>query len=139
MNPKIEEMINEYIEDGDFIGKVSDEAIEKAEEVLKVKFPRDYRKFVKHYGSGGICGVDILGIKGVDYASVVEKTQQYRELGLPKKYIVIENVGEFVYCLDTLENFNVVRWDDISKRELFRYTTFDEYLTDSFQEAIDNI
>ncbi|WEG18955.1 SMI1/KNR4 family protein [Alkalihalophilus pseudofirmus] len=64
MNPKIEEMLNEYIEDGDFIGTVSDEAIEKAEEVLKVKFPRDYRKFVKHYGSGGICGVDILNIEG---------------------------------------------------------------------------
>jgi hypothetical protein len=52
-------------------------------------------------GSGGICGVDILGIEGVDYASVVEKTQRYREAGLPNKYIVIENVDEFLYCLDT--------------------------------------
>ncbi len=34
---------------------------------------------------------------------------------------------------------SVVRWDDISKQELKRYLTFDEYLKDSFQEAIDNM
>ncbi|WP_308012620.1 SMI1/KNR4 family protein [Metabacillus rhizolycopersici] len=92
----------------------------------------------KKYGSGGICGVDILGVEGADYSSVVESTERYRKLGLPKKYIVIENVGEFVYCLSTADGYNVMRWDDISKREINRYTTFNEYIQDNFQEAIDN-
>jgi hypothetical protein len=139
MNNKLVEMINEYIEEGDFIGEVSDDDIIKAEKTLKVSFPTQYKEFVKKYGSGGICGIYILGVKGADYESVVESTERYRKLGLPNKYIVLENVDEFVYCLNTVEESNVVRWDDTSKRELTRYTTFDEYLQDSFQEAIDNL
>ncbi|WP_078433853.1 MULTISPECIES: SMI1/KNR4 family protein [Metabacillus] len=138
MNKKLEEMINEYIEKGDFIGEVSDDHIKKAERTLEVSFPTEYKDFVKKYGSGGICGVDINGVEGADYASVVESTERYRKLGLPNKYIVLESVDEFVYCLNTLEKYNVVRWDDISKREVTRYTTFIEYLQDNFQEAIDN-
>jgi cell wall assembly regulator SMI1 len=139
MNNKLVEMINEYIEEGDFIGEFSDDDIKKAEKTLEVSFPTEYKEFVKKYGSGGICEVDILGVEGADYASVVESTERYRNLGLPNKYIVIKNVDEFVYCLNTVEDSNVVRWDDISKREVTRYTTFDEYLQDSFQEAIDNL
>ena len=105
---------------------------------MEVSFPPEYKEFIKKYGSGGICGVDILGVEGADYPSVVESTERYRKLGLPKKYIVIENDDEFVYCLSTVDGYNVVRWDDISKREINRYTTFNEYLQDSFQEAIDN-
>lgn len=139
MNDKLVEMINEYTEKGDFIGEVSNDYIKKAEKTLEVNFPKEYKEFVKQYGSGGICGVDILGVEGVEYSSVVESTERYRKLGLPHKYIVIENVDEFIYCLNTVGEHNVIRWDDISKREVTRYTTFDEYLQDSFQEAIDNL
>lgn len=103
-----------------------------------MNFPPEYKEFVKKFGSGGICGVDVLGVEGADYASVVESTKRYRKLGLPKKYVVIENVDEFVYCLSTIDEHNVVRWDDISKKELNRYSSFNQFLQDSFQEAIDN-
>ncbi|SNT17223.1 SMI1-KNR4 cell-wall [Bacillus sp. OK838] len=138
MNNELLELINQYMEKGDFIGEVSDDNIARAEKILEVNLPPEYKEFVKKFGAGGICGVDILGVEGADYASVVESTKRYRKLGLPKKYIVIENVDEFVYCLSTLDEYNVVRWDDISKKELDRYTKFNEYLQDSFQEAIDN-
>jgi len=139
MKNKLIEIINEHIEEGDFIGEVSDDDIKKAETTLKVCFPTEYKEFIKKYGSGGICGVDILGVEGADYASVVESTEHQRRFGLPNKYIVIENVDEFVYCLNTVEEFNVIRWDDINKIEVTRYKTFEEYLEDSFQEAIDNL
>ncbi|MED4695183.1 SMI1/KNR4 family protein [Peribacillus frigoritolerans] len=138
MNNELLELINQYMEKGDFIGEVSDDYIARTEKILEVNFPPEYKEFVKKFGSGGICGVDVLGVEGADYASVVESTKRYRKLGLPKKYIVIENVDEFVYCLSTIDEHNVVRWDDISKKELNRYTTFNEFLQDSFQEAIDN-
>ncbi|MFC0186698.1 SMI1/KNR4 family protein [Fictibacillus aquaticus] len=138
MNSTIVNMINEYFEEGDFSGAISDEDIEKAERALAVHFPLEYKAFLKSYGSGGICGVEILGVEGSEYASVVEGTERYRKLGLPNKYIVIENVDEFVYCLNTVEGYQVVRWDDTSKKEVIRYSSFDEYLQDSFQEAIDN-
>ncbi|MGJ3197245.1 SMI1/KNR4 family protein [Peribacillus frigoritolerans] len=138
MNNELLELINQYMEKGDFIGEVSEDYIARVEKILEVNFPPEYKEFVKKFGSGGICGVDVLGVEGAGYASVVESTKRYRKLGLPKKYIVIENVDEFVYCLSTLDEYNVVRWDDITKKELDRYTTFNEYLQDSFQEAIDN-
>lgn len=138
MNNELLKMINEYMEKGDFVGEVSDESIDNAEKKLVVKFPPEYKEFVKKFGSGGICGVEVLGVERMNYASVVESTERYRKLGLPKNYIVIENVDEFVYCLNTTDNYNVVKWDGVSKKELERYSTFSEYLQDSFQEAIDN-
>lgn len=138
MNHTLLEMINKYMEKGDFVGEVSDENVDRAEKELGIRFPSEYKEFVKKFGSGGICGVEVLGVEGKDYASVVESTERYRKMGLPKKYLVIENVDEFVYCLNTGNNYSVIRWDDISKKEIIRYSTFSEYLKDSFQEAIDN-
>lgn len=139
MNSILLEILNDFIEEGDFFGEVSDDDITKAEEALELSFPQEYKGFVKKFGSGGICGVEILGVEGSEYASVVESTIRYRKLGLPNKYIVIENVDDFVYCLYTMAEYPVVRWDDVSKREIKRYNSFDEYLQDSFQEAIDNM
>ncbi|CDQ37979.1 MULTISPECIES: SMI1/KNR4 family protein [Virgibacillus] len=138
MNNKLLEMIKEYREKGDFIGEISEQYIKKAQMRLEVKFPLEYKEFVKELGSGGICGVDVLGVEGEEYASVVESTERNRKSGLPKNYLVIEEVDEFVYCLNTVDKYNVVRWDDVSKLEIERYSTFDDYLEDSFQEAIDN-
>ncbi len=51
----------------------------------------------------------------MEYASVVDDTERYRKLGLPENYLVIENVDEFVYCINTKGDYYVIRWDDISK------------------------
>ncbi|MED2944266.1 SMI1/KNR4 family protein [Bacillus swezeyi] len=140
MNEQISKMINDYIEKGDFVGAVADEDITKAENKLGCKFPQEYKEFIfiKSYVSGGICGVEVLGVEGNEYASVVDATERFRNFGLPEKYLVIENVDEFVYCLNTEADHSVIRWNDISKNEIKRYSSFDEYLQDSFQEAIDN-
>lgn len=138
MNTQISMMINEYIEKDDFFGAVPDEDISRAEEKIRMQISRQYKEFVKAYGSGGICGVEVLGVEGNGYASVVDATERFRKFGLPEEYLVIENVDEFVYCLNTGENHCVIRWDDISKKEIERYSSFDDYLQDSFQEAIDN-
>ncbi|WP_433958090.1 SMI1/KNR4 family protein [Cytobacillus horneckiae] len=139
MNIKLLEMINEFIEEGDFSGEASIENITKAEQTLNISFPTEYKQFVKKYGSGGICGVDVHGVEGSEYASVVESTERFRKLDLPNKYIVIENVDEYIYCLNTADKNNVIRWDDTSQKEIIRYESFDDYLQDSFQEAIDNL
>jgi antitoxin YobK len=36
---------------------------------MEVSFPPEYKEFIKKYGSGGICGVDIPGVEGADYSS----------------------------------------------------------------------
>lgn len=92
-------MIEEYGEERDFFGGASEEDIRNAEEMLGLKFPQSYREFLKEYGSGGICGVEILGVQGNLGASVVKATERWRNIGLDIGLIVIEDSGEFVRCM----------------------------------------
>ncbi|UAL47147.1 SMI1/KNR4 family protein [Sutcliffiella horikoshii] len=138
MNQKLLSMIKNFKEKRDFSGEVSVQIIELCESKLEVVFPDEYREFLLKFGSGGICSVSVLGIENESYFSVEETTKKFRGLGVPHKYVVIENVDEFINCLNTEQNYNIIRWDEFSKKEVERYHSFDEYLEDSFQEAIDN-
>jgi hypothetical protein len=141
MNEKIKKMIEEYGEERDFFGGASDEDISNAEEMLGLKFPQSYREFLKEYGSGGICGVEILGVQGNLGASVVKATERWRNIGLDMGLIVIEDSGEFVRCLcsaDVNDN-RVFSWIRGGRELSVRYDTFDDYTIDMFQEGIDNL
>ncbi|WP_106495837.1 SMI1/KNR4 family protein [Lentibacillus sp. Marseille-P4043] len=138
MDEIIQKMINMYKEKGDFFGSVDQKRIESVETELGVTFPFQYKNFVSGYGSGGVCGVYILGIEGNEGTSVIETTKRYRELGLRDDLIVIEDLGEFVMCSETGNKENILDWDQVQKQESFRYENFDDYLIDTFQEAIDN-
>ena len=109
MNNKILEMITEYEEDDDFCGEVSEADIKLVEEKLNVIFPESYKWFVRNYGSGGICGVEILGIENKDNSSVVNGTERYRALGLDSDCIVVEDLGEFIMCVDTKDENKIIR------------------------------
>lgn len=52
--------------------------------------------------------MELLAVEGEDFASVAEDTEYFRTGGLPQKYIVIENVDKFVYCLNTVDGHNVI-------------------------------
>ena len=138
MNNKILEMITQYEEDDDFCGEVSEADIKLVEEKLNVIFPESYKWFVRNYGSGGICGVEILGIENKDNSSVVNGTERYRALGLDSDCIVVEDLGEFIICVDTKDENKIISWDRVSKNKEYRYNNFYDYLIDTFQEAIDN-
>ncbi|MBH0161845.1 SMI1/KNR4 family protein [Fictibacillus sp. 26RED30] len=140
MDEKIIKMIENHGEADDFFGEVSEEYIIKAEEKLRVKFPPIYRDFIKKYGSGGICGVELEGIQGNLGASVVDATERWRKLGLGMNLIVLEDAGEFVrcmYCAD-INDDRVFSWERGRKDLHPRYNTFDDYVIDIFQEGIDN-
>ncbi|WP_338778763.1 SMI1/KNR4 family protein [Metabacillus sp. FJAT-52054] len=138
MNEKIKAMIHAYQEKGDFTGGISEMSICNAEQKLNCNFPIEYREFIRKYGSGGICGVEVLGIENEDHASVVKNTEKYRKLGLSREYIVIEYIDEFIYYLHIKGN-EVIRWDEFSKEEIIRYESFEFYLEDSYREAIENL
>jgi hypothetical protein len=135
---KVLEMIARYEEENDFYGKLKENDIEYVQSVLKVKIPESYSWFILNYGSGGICGVEVLGIEKKDDSSVVNVTERYRKLGLDSECIVIEDLGEFIMCINTSKENEIIRWDRVNKTNEFRYKNFYEYLIDTFQEAIDN-
>ena len=81
-------------------------------------------------------GVEILGGGLAQIPSCVERTKDWRQYGLPEKLVVVEDNGEWQYCLDT-ENMkdgecSVVDWEQgvgIGKK---KYSDFYEFLAQRF-------
>ena len=140
MDERIINMIENHGEEDDFFGEVSEEYINKAEEKLRVKFPQSYRKFIKKYGSGGICGVELEGVQGNLGASVVDATERWRKFGLGMNLIVLEDSGEFARCMycEDIDDDRVYSRERGGTDLQPRYDSFDDYLIDIFQEGIDN-
>ena len=91
-----------------FDGPKSDNVIKEAEQVLDIKFPNTYKKFLQEYGFGGIGSFLISGIrensidKVISTGVVWKNIKNRKELNQPKHLIVLESVGEgTLYCLDT--------------------------------------
>ncbi|HLR51308.1 MAG TPA: SMI1/KNR4 family protein [Candidatus Avamphibacillus sp.] len=93
--------IKENMETGDFTGGVDEKQIDYLQDTLKLKLPESYKWFLTNYGSGGVFGVDILGVSKSNIASVVIETESYRDLGMSENLVVIEDIDEYAYCLDT--------------------------------------
>jgi hypothetical protein len=75
MNQQLLSIIKNCKEKGDFSGEVSVQILKLCERNLEVVFPNEYREFLLKFGSGGICGVNVLGIENESYFSVEEATK----------------------------------------------------------------
>ena len=138
MNDIILNTIKKYEVKGDFnYASVTDDMISDAEEILGVKLPKQYVDYIKMFGHGGIAGVEILGVGLTGKMIFVESTLEYRADELPGNLVVIENVDEWLMCLDC-DTGKVVSWDFTGyiKEE---YDSFDDYLMDQMNNAIENI
>ena len=138
MNDIILNTIKKYEVKGDFnYASVTDDMISDAEEILGVKLPNQYVDYIKMFGHGGIAGVEILGVGLTGKMIFVESTLEYRADELPGNLVVIENVDEWLMCLDC-DTGKVVSWDFTGyiKEE---YDSFDDYLMDHMNNAIENI
>ncbi|MBG9548793.1 SMI1/KNR4 family protein [Cytobacillus firmus] len=132
--------INRNMEPDDFTGGVDGKQIDYVQDILKLKLPESYKWFLYNYGSGGLYGVDILGVAKHNIATVVAETESYRDLGMSENLIVIEDIDEYAYCLDTsnMENNEcpVIAWnkqgglDDYNTAENF-YEFFSQRLLDA--------
>ncbi|MGG0788777.1 SMI1/KNR4 family protein [Peribacillus simplex] len=112
----LQEFIKNYGKDDDFTGGVSEDKVEETENKLQVSLPESYKWFLKNYGSGGSFGIDIIGYDLVG-ASVVAATKDHQMYyGLIDGLVVIEDIDEFAYCLDTNKMKNgecpVITWDN---------------------------
>ncbi|MEZ3445333.1 MAG: SMI1/KNR4 family protein [Lachnospiraceae bacterium] len=81
------------------------EEIGQVEEYLGVRLPDSYRWFLETYGSGGMETFDFFGIEGgredVASCTVVYVTENYRKKGMEQTLVVIQDLGEYVRCIDT--------------------------------------
>ena len=138
MNTQILETIQKYEAPGDFThAVVTDEMIATAENALGVKLPQQYLDFLKMYGHGGIGGIETLGIGLTGRMIFVDTTMDYRDEELPSNLVAIENVDEWLTCIDC-NTGKIVSWDFTGyiKED---YSCFDDYLIDQMNNAIENM
>ena len=138
MNDSILKTIKKYEVKGDFnYASVTDDMISEAEDKLGVKLPGQYVDYIKMFGHGGIAGLEILGVGLTGRMIFVDSTLEYRADELPENLVVIENVDEWLMCLDC-NTEKVVSWDFTGyiKEE---YDSFDDYLIDQMNNAIENM
>lgn len=139
MKEKIKDMIEKYSEEAIFTGTVTDKSIiESSLDELNCSKLSDYKWFLENYGQGGIGGVEILGISKSNKAIFKDITLKYRKLNLPENLIVIENCGEWLYCIDTTTG-KIVSWDRLNGIRGERYNTFLDFLIDRFNDEISNL
>ena len=138
MNEIILNTIKKYEEKGDFnYASVTDKMIEDAEKQLGVKLPEQYIEYIKKFGHGGIAGLEIIGVGLTGRMLFVESTLEYRAEELPDNLVVIEKVDEWLMCLDC-NTGKVVSWD-FSGYIKDEYDSFDDYLIDQMNSAIENL
>ncbi|WP_243291873.1 SMI1/KNR4 family protein [Bacillus sp. FJAT-47783] len=117
--------IKRNMEPDDFTGGVDVKKINYVQETLGLELPESYKWFLTNYGSGGLFGVDILGVAKSNIATVIIETESYRNLGMNENLVVIEDLGEYAYCLDTgkMENNEcpIIAWN--------RQGGLDDYVT----------
>lgn len=124
----------------DFTGGANESQIILVQNELGVAFPESFKWFLTTYGSGGLFGVDILGVAKANRVPIVTNTKNFRDLGLDKGLVVIENAGEDAYCLNTKEMEDnecpVVAWN--KQGGLDDYNTannFYEFITQRLLDA----
>ncbi|MDM5312627.1 SMI1/KNR4 family protein [Peribacillus frigoritolerans] len=138
----LQEFIKKYDKDDDFTGGVSEDKVKETELKLQVSLPESYKWFLKNYGSGGSFGIDIIGYDLVGASVVTASKGHQKYYGLIDGLVVIEDIDEFAYCLDTNKMQNgecpVILWDN---QEGYGFTAADnflDYLIESLEEAKEN-
>lgn len=102
----------------------SDATINRAESYLGVRFPEEYRQFLKHWGHLAIGPSEFYGLTGDEFEvssvpNAIWYTKELRhQIGLPKEYVVLyNNNGDEFHLLDTSDpKGRVVVWDVPSGR-----------------------
>ena len=95
----------------DFENGATEEDVRLAEDLLKIKFPSSYKKFLIKFGVGDFNGREFYGIvpghvPGESAPSAIWFTiSERQENGLPNSMVVVASTGYGgLYCLDTSES-----------------------------------
>ena len=138
-----QKMISEYINENhvSFTGGGDVKRIADIENELGVTFPDSYKCFLKNYGSGGLFGVEIVGCDYGIPPTVVELTKSYREDDMPSDFVIIEDAGEYQYCLQTSKMKDgecpVVNWA-VDEDVIFEADDFSEFFLSRICDGEEN-
>ncbi|MDF7675789.1 SMI1/KNR4 family protein [Neisseriaceae bacterium ESL0693] len=112
-------LINQHSNFAHFIGKINPSLIAKAEEVLGLEFPADYKYFLKNLGCGNIYGEEFYGIIKDDFINsgipdaIWLTLKERKESELPDYLVIVYFGGDGdYYAIDCRnpDNAPIVYW-----------------------------
>ncbi|MDG5471418.1 SMI1/KNR4 family protein [Jeotgalibacillus sp. ET6] len=119
-----------------FAGALEDSKIRDIERRLHVTLPESYKWFLREYGTGGVFGIEIFGGGLRAVPTCVKETEEWREYGLPLEYVVIQNYGSGVNCLDTSRLASnecpVIEWEQDDEDRINEHENFYAFLVEQF-------
>jgi hypothetical protein len=100
-------LLEQNSEISDFVGRIAEETVRKAENKIGITFPPLYREFVLNYGAGNFGSEEIYGILKDDFDNsgipdaVWFTLKQREEIDLPRNLVIIYHTGgEEMFCID---------------------------------------
>lgn len=121
-----------------FVGALEDSRISDIEKRLNVKLPESYKWFLREYGTGGVFGIEIFGGGLREVSTCVRETEEWRKYGLPMEFVVIQNYGSGVYCLDTSRLANnecpIIDWEQDDEDGINEYEKLYTFLVEKFSK-----
>ncbi|NKZ20454.1 SMI1/KNR4 family protein [Streptococcus ovuberis] len=78
---KATSLILENIDRMAYFGNCPNDIIDLAEKTLGIKYPRDYRDFVRHFGAGHFGSSEIYGVFREDFLNSGSLVNSFREKG----------------------------------------------------------
>lgn len=143
MEIKLKELIESIEEDSIIFGGVNEEKILEIEKRLNVKLPNQYKEFLSNYGGGIFEGVEVYGANPKENieSTCIKNTIYFRENeDMPLNLIVIEVVGEYVYCVKSAiesDDESVYIWNSVNRtEEASEYSNFNDYLYNRINEML---
>ncbi|TXD83453.1 SMI1/KNR4 family protein [Subsaximicrobium wynnwilliamsii] len=146
---RVLKIIENNIEESDFVGKIKVDIVKKTENILGLKFPKSYRMFIENYGCGDIFGIEIFGIISDPITdvqtipNVLWITNEFKNKGLPKGYIIISETGDdgSYYTINTnikndCDENPIYLWNSFNLKESKVYDSFGDFLYDFLKEHV---
>lgn len=93
-------------------GSKSDDSISKLENILQVKFPLSYKRFLKDIGFGGPNSLIVSGLRSEDSQEMIKTGIAYtilkhrKEFDLPNHIILLSDIGDGSYYALDLSQMN---------------------------------
>lgn len=118
-------------------GGIDDVRIADIEKTLNIILCAEMKDFLSNYGYLIGYGLEIYGWGKGDTSNLIKNTLRRREEGLKDDMLVINDIGELVYCVDN-SNGKVVSWDVSNGDYAEEALDLETYIIEQLEEGKDN-
>ena len=143
------ELLKKHAELADFAGPRGARLVERAEEVIRVRFPPTYRRFLLDFGAGSFGGTEIYGVVDADFEQSAIPDGIWNALEHRRNGTLPEHLYEFyapgdgeAVCLDFSapgeEAWVVSAWPGAGAETHILFDDFGAWLMEAIEDELED-